>query len=159
MNNYLPPNIVNLITDFNQCACGWSIESNLSHAEFSDKDCENINYHHERCFDCKDDLVKETSYINVKIRCQKCHINTICDSVINYDTESVRIYQMVGFQYKVYFDSNDDQIKTTKISNGWSGQEEDTNELLFELKTNIDMMLLESEIPKGLEHLFRLSTV
>ena len=159
MNNYLPPHIVNLITEFKECACGWSCESDLSHAEFSEKECENINYHHERCFDCKDDLFEENSYINVKIRCQGCHINSICHSTINHRELKVLHYQMVGFQYKVYFDEHDEQEKLTKIDGGWSSQEEVLDDRLFELKTDREMLILESEIPDGLEDLFTISTV
>lgn len=155
-NTYLPQNIVNLITDYNQCACGWSCESDLSHAEFSVKDCENINYYHERCFDCKDDIVEENSYINVKIRCQDCHIKSITESSINYREYKIMVYQMVGFQYYVYLNENNEQIKVCKF-NGY--QEEDLNDVLYELKTDADQFILESEIPEGLEHLFKISTV
>ena len=156
MMNFIPEHIVNEIVDFVVCDCGWTKNHEETHENYSDKECDKIDWDEVVCYDCEQPINKEETYIDIKSRCADCHLECVCEPIYGASSGIYTDYEMAGgsanwWNYRVYFDEDGDQFKVCKIS-GYG--EEDLNDALYYYLENPDKVLLESEIPDGLGHNF-----
>ena len=156
MKNFIPENIVNNIVDYVVCDCGWSKNHDETHENFSDKECDKIDWDEVVCYECEQPINKDETYIDIKSRCAECHLNNITEYVYGSREMCFTDFEMAGgsanwWNYRVYFDEDGDQYKVCKVS---AHGEENLNDALYCYIEDPDRVLLMSEIPEELESNF-----
>ena len=155
MKNFIPEVLVNEIIDFVVCDCGWTKNHEDTHEYHSDKECDKIDWSKIICYDCEEQLNKNSTYIDIKSRCTNCHIENITEPVYGARKGTFIDYEMAGgsrnwWNYRVYFDDDGEQTNVCKIS---AHGEQSLNDALC-YYDDPNKVILESEIPEELRENF-----